>query len=218
MTKRKCRHCGERKPTESGIIQGLMFFCSKEHLIGYATANARELAQKGRAKLDKAKRDQQKARKQALKTYPQLVKEAEEAARRYVRARDKPKRRPCVSCDTPFNIVEYRQGWKTGGAWDAGHYRSKGAAPQHRLNVLQIHLQCKSCNAGESKNRSKEATVSQRYRVFMVGLLGEGWVSNLESDNEPVKWPREYLERYKAIFNKRALWYEKRHKVQGVER
>lgn len=223
-SKRKCKQCGEYNAAINGVKTPAGWFCCFDHAIAFSNdkraAERIKIANKAKRENTEAGKIQRadiKARKQALKTIPQLIKEAEAAARRYVRARDKPKRRPCPSCCKPFDQVEMEQQWKIGGAWDAGHYRSKGAAPQHRLNVLNIWLQCKSCNAGESKNRAKEITVSQQYRIFMINKLGVEYVEDLENDNSPRKFSREYLDRYKKIFNKRALQHENKNKISTTK-
>ena len=78
-------------------------------------------------------------RKQAIKTLPDFKKEAEQACHAYVRARDEGK--PCISCGTILTSEGI------GGGFDAGHYRSRGAADHLRYDhARNIFGQCKRCN------------------------------------------------------------------------
>lgn len=182
MTKRKCRHCGERKPTESGIIQGVMFFCSKEHLIGYATANARELAQKGRAKLDKERRAETRAKKESLRPRSWYLKEAQKWFNKYIRLRDGAE--PCISCRRFHD-----------GQYHAGHYRTVAAAPMLRFHEDNCHKQCAPCNNHLSGNLTQ-------YRINLVAKIGLERVEWLEGPHEPAKYTIgdlvEIIDKYKA--------------------
>jgi len=163
-----------------------------------------------KVKIDRADRARTREQKEQLKSVNKLTAEAEFHVRRYVRARDKLTGVSCPSCDKSALEIEKKQGWKTGGAWDAGHYRSKGAARQHRFNVLQIWRQCKSCNAGDGKYRHKSETVSKKYRETLVARIGIELVEKIENDNTVRKFSKEYLRRVRDIFRKRANMYEKR--------
>ncbi|MGE8453535.1 MAG: recombination protein NinG [Pseudomonadales bacterium] len=88
------------------------------------------------------------------------------------------------------------QGWKTGGAFDAGHFLGKGARPELRLEPTNIWLQCKSCNAGSSKYARKGLTVSQGFRAGLIDRIGLEAVEALETDQVPRK---HEIEQLKAI-------------------
>lgn len=133
--------------------------------------------------------------REALKTRSDYVKEAAVAVHKYIRARDKGK--PCISC----GVTE--QDRFTGGHFDAGHYRSTGAAPHLRFNLLNIFGQCKQCNRNLSGN-----TVEMRRGV--IDRIGVDRVELLECDNGIVRFDIDYLRRMKRIFNKRARYYLKR--------
>ena len=51
------------------------------------------------------------------------------------------------------------------------------------------------------------------YRKELVNRIGEARVIELENDNEPRKFDREYLERVKKIFRKRTRIYKKIRKI-----
>ena len=128
-----------------------------------------------------------RTRKEAIKTIPVLIKEAQVAFNAYIRARDADK--PCICCGLPLGAGE------VGGAYDCGHYRSTGSAPHLRFDERNAHAQRKVCNrwgAGRAVD----------YRIGLVARIGLEAVEALESDNAPRKWLREELiyirDRYRA--------------------
>lgn len=126
----------------------------------------------------KAEREQTKRRKAALKTIPQLIKEAQREFNTYIRERDKDQ--PCICCGQPLGIGE------VGGAYDCGHYRSTGSAPHLRFDERNAHAQRKFCNrygAGRAVD----------YRLGLLARLGEKVVEAIESDNRIHRWTREEL-------------------------
>lgn len=149
------------------------------------------------AKNHKAQKTKDKARLQELKPLSKLASEAQTAINKYIRARDYNK--PCVSCT---NNREHKMGLH-GHRFDAGHYRSVGAASHLRFNLLNISKQCVQCNRDLSGN-------SVPYRIELIKRIGVDRVESLENNNLPRKFTAEYLNRVKVIFNKRARFYEKR--------
>lgn len=136
----------------------------------------------------KADREQIKRRKAALKTIPELIREAQTVFNRWIRARDHDK--PCISCGAPPPDLSQLHAGR-----DAGHYRSTGSASHLRFNEDNCHAQCVKCNqwgAGRAVD----------YRIGLVGRIGIRRVECLEADNTPHKWQREELvaikEKYKA--------------------
>ena len=83
---------------------------------------------------------------------------------RFIRLRDAG--RGCISC-----------GIHT-GQMHAGHYRTKAAAPELRLEPLNIHLQCSQCNNSKSGNLIE-------YRINLVLKIGAAKVAWLEGPHEP---------------------------------
>lgn len=119
-----------------------------------------------------------RTRKEAIKTIPVLIKEAQREFNAYIRERDRDQ--PCICCGLPLGTGE------VGGAYDAGHYRSTGSASHLRFNEDNCHAQRKQCNrygAGRAVD----------YRIGLIGRIGEEKVGALESDNAPHKWTREEL-------------------------
>jgi hypothetical protein len=170
MTK-ECRHCG----TQFTPMRPLQAVCSPICASRLVKA----------AKKEEAERT--KARKAAIKTIPQLIKEAQHAFNAFVRARDSGK--PCVCCGMPLGTGE------VGGSFDCGHYRSTGSASHLRFHEDNAHGQRKVCNrygAGRAVD----------YRIGLIARIGLERVEALEMDNTPHKWEREELiaikEKYKA--------------------
>lgn len=198
-SKRKCTGCKSRFPADQMKSLPAGHFHSIECAIAYANKAKEKQAKRQAAtqkKIDKEKRKATKIKKQALKTIGQLAKEAQTSINKYIRFRDYGK--PCISCGSLPKQ-------KYGGTMDAGHYRSRGAASHLRFNLLNIHGQCVKCNRYKSGN-------AVDYRLNLIVKIGLDNVEALENNNKPRSFSRDYLERLKKIFNKRARFYEKRIK------
>jgi len=151
---------------------------------------------KARKALDQFGRAEIQVRKEALKTRSDHLKDAEKAVRDYRRTYELSIGSGCISCGESQESILAAQGWKTGGAFDAGHFLGKGARPELRLMPNNIWLQCKSCNAGSSKYARKGQTVSQAFREGLIARIGLEAVEALEADHTPRK---ETVEQLKAI-------------------
>ncbi len=203
----KCKWCNHKfGKDESSIIINLKRFCNYD----CATSFAKENIPKGREVKRKEQKKKDREWLQNNKPKTKLESEAQKAVNRYIRARDKFFNRDCPSCDKTIEQIESEQGWKIGGAWDAGHFKSRGAKKQLRFNLLNIWRQCKACNAGSGKFSHKEEAVSKQYEKTLIERIGKGRVELLNNNNDLAIFTIEYLQRLKKIFNKRARWYEKR--------
>jgi hypothetical protein len=132
---------------------------------------------KERAKLDRAL---DKAKREGMKTLADLKAEAQKEVNLYVRLRDQGK--PCISCGKPWQDT-----------FQAGHYRSRGAAGHLALDPRNIAGQCTQCNLHRHGNQIG-------FRAGLVEREGEGFVQALENDNEPIKLEREALRQVKTIY------------------
>ena len=175
MTFRKvlCPHC--RGELETG--QRIHISCIDGYAEAQAAKAARTDAKKARdaAKVDRALT---KKRKEAIKTIPDLIKEAQREFNAYIRARDAEK--PCICCGKPLGDSDM------GGRFDCGHYRSVGSASHLRFDERNAHAQRKQCNrygAGRAVD----------FRIGLVSRIGLAAVEALESNNIPHKWTREGL-------------------------
>jgi hypothetical protein len=175
-SKKKCRACKEYSPVESGIKVPLGFFCSMPCVVEHGKKCAT-------AASDKRKRETLTKLKAELKTASQWRVEAQTAFNAYIRYRDRDQ--PCISCDSSAN--------RENGYWDAGHYRSRGAARHLSFHQHNCHKQCHKCNRYLSGN-----VVEYRHRL--IDRIGLDKVIILEYNNDTVKHDITYLRRIKKIF------------------
>ncbi len=150
-------------------------------------------------KQERLQRDDLRQRREKLKTKSDWNKEAQVAVNRYIFWRDYGK--PCISCGRQLNYGV------RGGAVDASHYRSRGAAPWLRFNVFNNNASCVPCNRDLSGNPIP-------YRINLIEKFGLQRVERIEYDNTVRKFDIEYLKRVKEIFTRRARHYEKLRRRQ----
>lgn len=165
---------------------------------GLAIAPANQ--ERARKSLAQVERKEINVRKEKLKTRSDFVQEAEKAVRDYRRTYELSIGSGCISCGKSQAEIQTAQGWKTGGAFDAGHFLGKGARPELRMVPENIWLQCKSCNAGSSKYARKGESVAQGFRSGLVERIGLAAVEALEADHEPRKHTIDELKAITAEF------------------
>jgi hypothetical protein len=141
----------------------------------------------------RAEKREHRQKLESIKPLSYWEKKAEAAVNRYVRLRDASK--GCVSCDLPAT-------WD--GQWHASHFRSVGAATAVRFNLWNINKACSVCNHHKSGNLAE-------YEPRLRALRGDEKVDWLRTQNQIVKYSREYLERLQKVFNKKARRQEKRN-------
>jgi hypothetical protein len=120
------------------------------------------------------------ARREALKTKGDYLRDAQKAFNAFIRLRDTNK--PCISCGRYHN-----------GQWHAGHYRTTKAQPALRFNELNCHRQCAPCNNHKSGNITD-------YRIALVDRIGERLVEWLERDYPAPNWTIEELKAIKKYY------------------
>lgn len=172
----RCKHCRIRTDRPGKVLHDE---CIAPWLAAHqAKVRAKqERDRKAKAKVEKAEIRQRKA---AIKTIPDLTREAQTAFNAFIRARDADK--PCICCGRKETTVA---GLNSHG-WDAGHYRSTGSASHLRFNEDNCHRQLVLCNrygAGRAVD----------YRLGLIQRIGLARVEALETDNTPRKWTREEL-------------------------
>ncbi len=153
---------------------------------GLAIADQPANQKKARMAIEQRERREIKVRKEQIKSRADYAKEAQAAINRYVRLRDA--HLGCISCDKPAS-------WQ--GQWHCSHFRSVGAAPHLRFNLLNMHKACSVCNNHLSGNIAG-------YRPRLIEKIGMERVEWLESNHSRAGHDIEYLKRLKAIFNKKA--------------
>ena len=169
----RCPHC--KAKLEAG--QRIHPECIEPWAEAQAAKKEREDAKRARAAA-KVERAETKRRKEAIKTIPELTREAQIAFNAFIRARDQAAGYPCISSGRPLD-------W-SGNAVDAGHYRSTGAAPHLRFNEDNCHAQSKFDNQWRAGNVVD-------YRIKLIERIGLERVEALEADNQVRKWTRQEL-------------------------
>lgn len=127
-----------------------------------------------------------RARKVALKTKRDFVKEAQVAFNAFVRARDA--HLPCICCGRTSE-----KQYLTGTNWDCGHYRSTGSAPHLRFNEDNAHRQLTICNR-HGAGRAVD------YRIGLIARIGLQRVEALECDQESRDYSIDDLKALKAHY------------------
>lgn len=141
-----------------------------------------------KAKQQRQERAQDKIKREGMKTYPQLIRDAQVAFNAMIRLRDQIAGYQCISSGRPLD-------WN-GNAVDAGHYRSRGSAPHLRFNEDNCHAQSKQDN----RYGSGEAVA---YRLGLIARIGLERVEVLEADNTTRKWTHDELRAMKADYQRR---------------
>ena len=155
---------------------------------GLVVGRLPENQKKARVAIEQRERQEIKVRKEALKNHGYYVDQATKAVQGYRRVYELSIGSGCMSCGKSQAQVQAEQGWKTGGAWDGGHFLSKGARPELRLVEQNIWLQCKGCNGGSNKYARKGESVKNGFRAGLIERIGLAAVEALEADHEPRKY------------------------------
>lgn len=134
---------------------------------------AKQLSSRKKKQQEKAERAAWNKRKADVKPLKHWEDATQRVVNDYIRERDRDL--PCISCGT----------WKT-VQWEAGHFRSRGAASHLRYDEDNIHKQCHRCNAELSSNAIP-------YRAGLVVKIGSQRVEALENNNTPHRYTREEL-------------------------
>lgn len=162
------------------------------------------LAASKRAKIEKAEQVKERkadaVKRENLKSRGQWLKEAKTAVQRFRRLEELALGSGCISCGRSQEEVTGTDAWKPGGAWDGGHFLSKGARPELALEPLNIWLQCKSCNAGSGKYARKGYTVNASYRMNLIERIGIDSVEALESDHAPKNYSVDEIKAIKSYY------------------
>lgn len=165
---RKCSACRDPFMQTRPLQKVCGYVCAEKDAI------ARRLKQE--ASQRKAEHRADRAAKEANKPLRVLLAEAQTAFNAVIRFRDR--HQPCICCGQPFEPE------KLGGSVDAGHFRSRAAAPQLRFNEENVYAQRKNCNRPGGTTYSK-------FRAGVIARRGEEVVLALEADNSTHKWQKD---------------------------
>lgn len=182
---KRCKTCGEEFQPRSGLQR----VCGPKCAIQFVQAKGVEREAR------RVRREKAEGRKR-LRTKRDYLRDAQVAFNKFIRLRDEGK--PCVSCGIT-NPIE-----RNGGAWDAGHYRTRAAAPELRFDELNCHRQCKSCNTGEKHHSGKAETVRKACREELIRRIGLSAVESLEGPHEPKKYTIEDLIAIRDLYRAKA--------------
>lgn len=190
------RHCKVCKSdyTPAKPLQSVCSAWCALSLAASKRAKALKVEQVKERRADKVKRE-------TLKTRAEWLKEAKTAIQRFRRLDELRMGSGCMSCGRSQQEVNGTDAWKPGGAWDGGHYMSKGARPELALEPLNIWLQCKSCNAGSSKYARKGYTVNASFRANLIERIGLEQVEWLEGPHEAKHYSPDDLQAIKKHYD-----------------
>jgi len=144
-----------------------------------------------------------KVKKKALKDNDKKIRmpAAQKSFNAWVRYRDRAL--PCISCLRTNEQVSGSSSWVVGGAWDCGHFLTRGAFPELRFEELNAHKQCKSCNGGSDKYAKKTQSVRDGYRINLIKKIGLDKVEWLEGKHEPKKYTCEDLKAIESRYKQK---------------
>lgn len=173
---RKCKVCRINPVIKFGAV-----VCSTECAVALVVSTKLK-AERAKAK---AVRVIDSARKDAIKTRSDWIKEVQTAFNAFIRARDADQ--PCICCGKPFEPAKF------GGSMDAGHYLSRGSASHLRFDERNVHGQRKNCNR-------PGGTTREAFRKGMEARIGLAALEALESDQESRDWTIDDLRAIKATY------------------
>lgn len=150
---KKCKACGESFVYFSSLQKVCSVSCSLKHV---------------RKEADKEFKRETKRRRENIKSRSEWYDDLQVLVNRYVRLRDADK--PCCTCNKT-NDVKY----------DAGHFLSRGAFPELRFELTNIHKQCSvNCNQHGSGMRKE-------YEDFIVATYGKAQLIWLKGPHKLLK-------------------------------
>ncbi len=178
---RRCLQCRQRFEPRVNTLQGL---CSPACALEWVKSKP----DRAEALRKRAAAKERREYKVDNETASEARAKAQKAFNAWVRARDA--EMPCISCGR-YDLSDPL----TGGAWDAGHYRTVAACPQLRFEPDNCHKQCKRCNQYFAQSVEHKAGVMAR-----IGLDRFEWI---EGPHPLPHWTRddyrEIAERFRSL-------------------
>ena len=173
----RCLCCNEKFEKKYKSQQGRFKFCLlKEECIAEWRKVRREYEE---AENKKAWNKEKKARKEALKTRGDYLKELQTIFNRWIRLRDQGE--PCISCQKPCKKE------------NAGHFQAVNKKPELRFEPLNVHLQCEYCNTYLHGNLID-------YRINLIKKIGLEKVEWLEGYHEPKNYTIDQIKGLKVMY------------------
>lgn len=125
--------------------------------------------------------------------YPKAKAAAQDAFNRYIRLRDRAAGHGCICCGEPLDWYKTAKG----GGVDAGHYLSRGGAPELAFHEQNVNAQRKGCNRPGGATRTE-------FRAGMVARWGEAVVVEIEGPHPAAKWTVDDLKAIRAKYAAKA--------------
>ena len=194
--KNKCCGCKKLFIAVDMIVKPVGKFCTIPCMLAYALKPPLDNA----AKVAKLRDKESSLRTRTFNANDRRIRlpATQSAFNAYIRQRDI--KDSCISCDRTLADIMKTDGWKTGGAFDCGHYLTRGGFPELRFEELNAHKQCKSCNGGSGKFSRKDRTVKDRYRIKLLAKIGNQDMEWLEGPHEAKKYTCEDLREIEAKY------------------
>jgi hypothetical protein len=174
-----------------------------------ALAIAIDKREKAEAQAAKMERAADKVKREKLKPRGHWVKLTQDAWNKARRLECLAAGDGCISCGRTQDQVKAQDGWKPGGVWDCGHFKSVGAYPNLRFERDNAQLQCKTCNGGSAHYAKKAKTVDAAYKANMIEKLGVERVDELEADQAPRHYTKDELDEIRQQARKKARELER---------
>jgi glutaredoxin len=143
------------------------------------------------ARVAKAETRRLKEEQKNLRT---LLAEAQMAFNEFIRLRDACQ--PCICCGMPFEPM------KPGGSMDAGHFRSRSAAPHLRFDEDNVFGQRKNCNRPGGTTYSK-------FRAGVLARIGQERLEAVETNYTDHKWTRDEVREIRSHYRAKAKQLKK---------
>jgi hypothetical protein len=135
-----------------------------------------------------------------MKPLGKLRAEAQREFNRYIRLRDKLAGHGCICCGQPLNW----NSTKPGGSVDAGHFVSRGSAPELAFDERNVNAQDKGHNRPGGAKRDD-------FRASMVARWGQAVVDELEGPSPPARLRHDDYRDLKTKYSRLANALEKRN-------
>ncbi len=174
---RTCKHCKNKKIANQGFQSPVNWFCDRECAMKHSINLSKKIKEKKQKEAAKSQAEFKRKVNRAHTEHKKKVKPIKEWQDKLqklvnqfiVHVRDKDK--PCCTCGTDSPSIKY----------DAGHYRTRAAAPEIRYELTNIHKQCSvKCNQQGSGMRKE-------YQGFIEYHYGAEHLVWLDGSHDPLK-------------------------------
>jgi len=191
-----CKHCDVKFQPERQMQETCSVKCAIELTnVKREKKNAKDAANVRKKERDATKANNKRKREFTDNDKSHQTKLTQDVFNKWIRTiRDADE--PCISCDTESIAGGI------GGAWDCGHFLSRGACPELKFEPLNAYKQCKKCNGGSGRYAHKANTVAQEYERRLIIKIGQDKVDWLRGPHEAKKYTCEQLREIRAYYSR----------------